>query len=280
MSETPFNWSDFIDDTNELSLAAVGAWIKCLHKMRKSVTRGRISMPIEGYARMFGSSVDQAQRVVDEIAEFGVGNAETCEGKITLINRRMYRESNLDSKPSNGNDLAKVPQTSPNLTYISSSSLSSSLGKKEDKEGRKKEICEVFAFWQTHLDHPQAKLTVERHKFIGSRLGEGYSVDDLKAAIRGCKNSPHHMGRNDHGKIYDGIDLIFRNGSKVEQFIGYLKTVPKTPDVGKSTVDTVDPNCQTCNDLGQITQKPGDAKYEWQVEFIPCPDCQAVRLAS
>lgn len=88
-----FYYADFLRDTNELSLAATGAWIKCLCKMWFSVTRGQISMPMPGYARMFGSSVDQAKAVIDELITFGICDADTdCNANVTLTNRRMHRE--------------------------------------------------------------------------------------------------------------------------------------------------------------------------------------------
>lgn len=97
MSKAPadqFYFSDFLTDTAELSLAATGAWIKSLCKMWFSVTRGRISMPLSGYARLYGCTVDQAKVVIDEIAALGVGDAETdANGNITLTNRRMYRKA-------------------------------------------------------------------------------------------------------------------------------------------------------------------------------------------
>lgn len=243
VQEEQFEWDAFIFDTNELSLAAVGAWIKCLHKMRKSVTRGRISMPIEGYARMFGSTVDHAQKVIDEIATYRVGDAERdVNSNITLTNRRMFRvweakEANRirqlewqQKKREEENEKNNVPITEKyknitNLPYISSSSLNSSLPEKEKDLRRKKSkiyVEQVFAHWQTVLDHPKAILTKERERCISSRLEEGYSVEDLMRAVDGCKASPYHNGKNDSGSIFHDPTLIFRSGSKVEQFIGYL----------------------------------------------------------
>lgn len=92
ISDEEFDWDAYHRDTRELSLAAKGAWWDCLYKMRLSVTRGRISMPIEGYARMFGSTADHAKNVLNEISEFRVGDAVTeHNGKITVTNRRMFR---------------------------------------------------------------------------------------------------------------------------------------------------------------------------------------------
>lgn len=77
----------------------------------------------------------------------------------------------------------------------------------------------VFAFYKTHLDHERTILTDERRKLINRRLREGYSADDLSAAIRGCKLSAFHQGENDRGTIYDSIELIFKDAQHVETFI-------------------------------------------------------------
>lgn len=106
ISDEEFDWDAYHRDTRELSLAAKGAWWDCLYKMRLSVTRGRISMPIEGYARMFGSTVDHAKNVLNEISEFRVGDAVTeRNGKITVTNRRMFRA--FQEREANNNRQAR-----------------------------------------------------------------------------------------------------------------------------------------------------------------------------
>lgn len=81
------------------------------------------------------------------------------------------------------------------------------------------QVPEVFAYWQAALNHPQAKLTTKRKKNIQARLKDGYTVVDIKRAIDGCRASPFHMGQNESGAIYDDIELICRNGEKLENFI-------------------------------------------------------------
>lgn len=90
-----------------------------------------------------------------------------------------------------------------------------------------KDITSVFRYWQDRLDHADSILTEKRKQLIRSRLDEGYSVDQLKQAIEGCLSSEYHQGKNDGGKVYDGLELICRSGEKVEQFIGYLNGKPK-----------------------------------------------------
>lgn len=87
-----FDWDAFHGDTCEASVAAVGAWARCLYKMRRSVTRGRVSWPMSTYARLFGTSVEQAKVLIDEISALGIGDADQeSNGNVTLTNRRIYR---------------------------------------------------------------------------------------------------------------------------------------------------------------------------------------------
>lgn len=81
-------------------------------------------------------------------------------------------------------------------------------------------VSEIFEHWKSVMNHPRSKLDSPRTRLIEARLKD-YSVEDLKLAIDGCANSPHHMGQNDNGMIYDSIELIFRNNGKVDQFIGF-----------------------------------------------------------
>jgi len=54
---------------------------------------------------------------------------------------------------------------------------------------------------------------------ICSRLNDGYSENDLMLAIFGCRHSRFHQGENDARKVYDSVELIFRNADKVDAFI-------------------------------------------------------------
>ncbi len=107
-----------------------------------------------------------------------------------------------------------------------------------EEEGKGTDICraatvrfpqvdEIFDFWRTTLGHERSLLDSKRRKLIESRLKDGYSESDLKAAIVGCSLSPFHMGQNENGRRYDGIDLIFRDGAKLDQFIQFSTNPPK-----------------------------------------------------
>lgn len=89
-----------------------------------------------------------------------------------------------------------------------------------------KNITDIFQHWQATLNHPKAKLDKKRKRLLEDAL-KLYSVDDLKQAITGCASSEWHMGKNDRGQIYDGIDLIFRDAGKIEGFMRMAVVKPK-----------------------------------------------------
>lgn len=103
-------------------------------------------------------------------------------------------------------------------------------GKKE-KEGKQgKEINSeqahmVFKHWQNIMNKPNSKLTTGRLSKIVARL-KVYSFDDVCMAIENCSKSKFHMGNNDQNKQYNDIELICRNGEKLETF----RDMPVMPD--------------------------------------------------
>jgi hypothetical protein len=64
----------------------------------------------------------------------------------------------------------------------------------------------------------RSKLTPQRRTRIKARLEQGYTFDDIKLAIDGCKASGWHMGNNTNGTIYNDLELICRSGEKIEAF--------------------------------------------------------------
>jgi len=80
---------------------------------------------------------------------------------------------------------------------------------------RKVTAMELFRYWQRECGHGTAKATPERLTKVMARLREGYSSAEVRKAIDGAK---HGAYEND-GKRYDDLELICRNGSKLEDFI-------------------------------------------------------------
>jgi hypothetical protein len=102
----------------------------------------------------------------------------------------------------------------------------------------------VFDAWceATGRDRARTRLTKDRLKKINERLGEGFDIDDLVAAVRGVALSPFHMGENERKQRYDDIVTVLRDGSQVEKFrdlyfSGPVKNSPKGFDAILAAVD-------------------------------------------
>jgi hypothetical protein len=93
------------------------------------------------------------------------------------------------------------------------------LRSKKEEEDISSKVPIIFAHWQAVMDKPNSKLTPDRRARINARIREGYSAEDIMAAIDGCRASSWHMGENPRGTQYNDFDLICRNGSKLEQFM-------------------------------------------------------------
>jgi hypothetical protein len=78
----------------------------------------------------------------------------------------------------------------------------------------------IFAAWleTTGRDRDRTKFTDQRRKKVRARLAEGYTPDDLLAAVRGVMLSPFHMGDNERKQRYDDLTTVLRDGAQVERF--------------------------------------------------------------
>ena len=137
--------------------------------------------------------------------------------------RKSDNPERAEDKP-NGNPQKTQEKPNGNPANGSANPQESGKGGKGGKDlkpmsGKPDLPAEVFNHWQQAMNHPRAKLDDKRRKKIAARLKDGYTVDDLKAAVDGCKKSPHHMGQNDTRTVYDDIELICRDASHVDKFI-------------------------------------------------------------
>ncbi len=92
------------------------------------------------------------------------------------------------------------------------------------------QIFQVFNFWKTTLNHPQALLDAKRQRLISQALQRGYSVAQLCDAISGCAKTPHNMGDNDRGQRYDGLHVILRDSDQIERFMRHHHNPPCPPN--------------------------------------------------
>lgn len=77
-------------------------------------------------------------------------------------------------------------------------------------------VAALFGYWQDRCRHPQAKMTRERTAKVAARLRDGYTPEQIRAAIDGAARGAFV---NDDGKRFDDLELICRSGTKLESFI-------------------------------------------------------------
>lgn len=107
------------------------------------------------------------------------------------------------------------------VSEASCSAVADQSVKVSERSDRSDEIRAVFDHYRSY--HPKAfpspASDSKEWRAVRSRLKEGYSAVDLCSAIDGCHVSPWNCGENPGGKIFQDLELIVRNGSKVNQFI-------------------------------------------------------------
>lgn len=77
----------------------------------------------------------------------------------------------------------------------------------------------IFDYWKHVTNHPRSHMDAKRQNLITARLADGYSEADLKLAALGVANSPWHQGQNPERKVYDSVELCYRNADKVDMLI-------------------------------------------------------------
>jgi hypothetical protein len=81
-------------------------------------------------------------------------------------------------------------------------------------------IDAVFRHWRDVMGFPARKLNAARRKHLKARVGDGYTVEQLKRAVDWTRLSAFHMGENDTGTPYNDIDSIFRSADRVDKRLG------------------------------------------------------------
>lgn len=143
---------DYVIDTRSLSLAEKGAWSDLLNFMWHSKNRGTITEDWMGYSRILGTTIEQTKTVISELIAKGICNAiidgenvtcnanvTNCNKKVTLINRRMYREEQIriNTRLRVGKHRGKKDSKDDGNTDVTSPSPSPSPTPKKKKYNKK-----------------------------------------------------------------------------------------------------------------------------------------------
>ena len=143
--------------------------------------------------------------------------------------------------------LPEESQTNPNQEPLTINQEPLTINQLKALSDKSDCVNEIFGYWVSVMNkNSLTKLTPKRKTCVQARLKEGYTVEQIKHAIDGCAKSPHHMGQNDAGTIYDDLTLICRSGDRLEQFANNVAQVvpttnnfnqPKKPYTGLAADD-------------------------------------------
>jgi hypothetical protein len=173
-------------------------------------------------------------------------NLEEC-GKypeITILQNEKSNQSNCKidvvklQNPSSQNEKCilqnetTIPETSSEIptettpekkkeANASAAGVVKKIGKLKASPEEKALIEECFEFWKVCHGKPTAILSIDSSRWNNTlvRLRDGYSVEQIKAGIRGIKHSPHHTGQNDRNTKYLDLHHVCKTGEGLEQFI-------------------------------------------------------------
>lgn len=110
----------------------------------------------------------------------------------------------------------------------------------------------VFDHWRSVMNHPSAKFDEKRAKTIREALKLGYTLDQLRQAIEGCKASAWHMGANKNSTVYDSIDLILRDAAHIDQFIALA--AKRSPSMSPAAMQTAQAGQRWLSEQSAIDQ--------------------------
>lgn len=232
----PLYTGDYLKDP-QLSMCSPitrGIWVDFLCAMHECGRSGRVTGTVEQLSRIGRCTTAEIRLALDELKATRAGDVSERNGVVTVVNRRMQREDRerlltrerVAKHRSNGKKTEDKRQCNADVLIDSDVEIKQEEIFLKEKKGKRKakssnlsaDAQSVFDHWRATMGHPDAKPTAKRVQAVNARLAEGYSVADLCAAVDGCKASPFYQGQNDRHEVYDDLELICRNGEKVEKF--------------------------------------------------------------
>lgn len=213
-------------------------------------------------------TVKQVERWLNEMAAVGL---VSFYYKKTERYLHILRFEETQPAGKNGKRLKRFPLASESDGIQVNPDLSSASDNDPHSDNHSKislveQARRVFAFWCEHMKHPKSALDAKREKAIAARLKDGYSVEDLIQAVKGCKLTPHNMGKNERNTVYDDIELICRDAAHVDRFIQTTTGQNGSRPVAKS--ETVKEKmlreaCEDCHGTGtKIIRGKGAARCD------------------
>jgi hypothetical protein len=202
---------------------AVLDWLSCEAQLQRD--GGAVKTGYAAVAHGCFASVERVRAVVVRAAEIGALD-DFVEHGLTFTARvsgwvadqaairaaeRQAKKRAQDHEDNHGESRSVTVRHAESPTRPDQTSTTN-----EDKSSPS-EIDELFAYWQQQCGHPNATLSAERRRKIAGRLREGFKPQQIREAIDGAARGAFV---NETGRRFDDIELICRNASKLESFIG------------------------------------------------------------
>ena len=129
-------------------------------------------------------------------------------------------------------------------------------------------IGRIYHHWldATGRNPNRNKLTKERRQKIKARIADGFTEQEICAAVTHWSLDPFHRGENQHGKTYDDLTTYLRTETKVAQAL----------EAGAATADKAGSTeryqrmlaCKNCDGTSYVENGDG---------MIPCPACKGAQ---
>lgn len=179
-----------------------------------------------------GMHLDSVEAWLEELEEASLIERYDVGGR-PFINLPTWHRHQRVSHPSE----SLIPTPSPNGSAPdpehSGGAPESSGAAREDvhREGKGREgnketatsasadrVLAIFNAWIDATGRTsRTVLSTKRRRLIRKAL-EDYTVDELVAAVRGWRHSPHHRGENKTSTVYNDIELLLRDAEHIERF--------------------------------------------------------------
>lgn len=250
-SEKPFSkaqaWVDLI-----LSANHKGAKFMIKHSLVE-IERGQQARSEVTLSKEWGWSRDKVRRFLKLLENDGMIRQQKTNitTVLTICNYERFQSSEAPDDTADDTADKTAVDTPTRQQSIHKQECKNEKNEKNEKKkdlkdlsSKRDDVNEIFEYWKLIMGKSnQSKLTRERAKKIKDRLSEGYTVQQIKSAVLGCSLTPHNMGSNTNGKVYDDIELICRTGGNLERFannsVSHAKPAREFSEAAEKTINNI-----------------------------------------
>lgn len=206
---------DILDELTDEEAGALFKAIKGYQKCEEIELSGLVRVAFSPFKNQFARDNEKYDLTCKRRAEAG-----SKGGKAKVANASKSKQ-----------DLASASKSKQDLANLADSNNKNKTNNKSDNDlntmsAKANQSFELFKYWCEVMGKSisTSKLTPKREKKIKDRLKQGYTFEQIKTAIFNCSNDPFSMGHNDRGKPFNDLELICRDGEKLESFLEATKT--------------------------------------------------------